>query len=163
MIVEDGTGVVGANSFATIAELQAYSDDRNIDISSYSNEELEAALIVASYDFINFNYHFPGTLLNEDQGMCIPTDEVPIDTTIKNSACAAAILQLQGRLFVDPADIDVNGGIKSTSDSVGTLNTEIVYQDGGGYRTTYPTTSIDKMLSKYVTGGGYAPATAKRW
>lgn len=163
MIVEDGTGIEDANSFATVAEFNAYAIDRNIDPTDYDTEEIEAALVTASYDFINFNYQFSGALLNEDQGMCIPTDVVPVNLTIKNAACAAAYLQLQGRLFVDPTEIDVNGGIKATKDAVGSLSTEVTYQDSSGYRTLYPTTSIDKMLSKYVTGGGYAPATAKRW
>ena len=164
MIIEDGTGIADANAFVTVAEFNTYATDRGIDPSDYDTEQIEGAIVVASYDFINFNYTFKGTPLTATQGMNIPTDLAPIDSIVKNATCAAALLHLKGRLFVDASEIDVSGGIKSTKDAVGSLLTEIEYKDNGGYTYKYPTSQIDAMLSVYTIGGsGSAPSTSLRF
>lgn len=52
LIIEDGTGVVGANSYVTIDEARAYALSRLIDLPS-ADSELEA-LLISGYDFLNF-------------------------------------------------------------------------------------------------------------
>ncbi len=162
LIIEDGTGVVGANAFITRDEFYAHAASRNIDVTAYESSAIDGAIVIVSADFISVYYKFKGTLLNEDQGMSIPTSEVGITAKIKQATNDAALLQLQGKLFVSPDDISVNGGVKSTSKSVGSLNTAIEYQDGNSYTTKYPTPTIDRLLNCY-TLGGFAPGSSLRY
>jgi hypothetical protein len=64
MIVEDGSGIVGANSFATVAEADTYFADRggNTVWDALADADKEAALIVAT-DYIEkkFGTRFQGT------------------------------------------------------------------------------------------------------
>ena len=160
--LEDGTGIVGANALVTVAEFDTYASDRNIDISAYSTPGIEGSIVIASSDFISVYYKFKGAPLNEDQGLSIPTNLVGITSKIKQATNDATLLQLQGKLFVSPNDINVSGGIKATSKSVGSLNTAVEYQAGNTYTTKYPTPTIDRLLSCY-TLGGFAPGSSLRY
>ena len=51
-IVEDGSGVAVANSYATIAFFTAYFGDRSQDVSAWTDEEKEHALVAAT-DYID--------------------------------------------------------------------------------------------------------------
>lgn len=159
-IVEDGTGLEDANSFVSVDYFYSYCESRDISTTSYSSEQIEGALVVASSDFISVNYCFKGTKLNDDQGLALPTDQVTVNSTVKKSTCQAALLHLNGNLFVNPNDITSSGAIKSTTSKVSSLEKSIEYQDGKNYTYKYPTTTIDKALSPYLGAGGYAPAVS---
>ena len=47
MIVEDGTGVVGANALISVSEFNQFATDRNIDPTDYDTEQIEGAIVVA--------------------------------------------------------------------------------------------------------------------
>lgn len=163
LVIEDGTGVAGANAFITNAEFKQYATTRAVDISSYSTQQIEGAIVTSSADFISVYYQFKGTVINDDQGLSIPTDKVDITSKIKQAAYEAALLHLKGRLFVQPSDIQAGGNIKRTMKKVGSLETETEYQDGNGYTSKYPTPIIDRLLQTYTAGNGFAPATSLRW
>ena len=163
LIIEDGTGVTNANSYVSVAEFNSYATARNIDPTDYDTEQIEGALVVASVDFISVNYKFKGDALTATQGMQLPTDEVGINSSIKNATCAAALLHLKNRLFVDTTEISINGTIESESKSVGSLEKATTYKDGAQYTNKFPTVNIDMMLANYVLAGGYAPSSALRY
>lgn len=165
IIIEDGTGVANANSYVSVAEFNAYATARNIDPTDYDTEQIEGALVVASVDFISVEYNFKGEPLTTTQGMQLPTDEVLIVSAVKNATCAAALLHLKNRLFVDTTEIAINGVIASESKGVGSLSKSVSYTAGSSaaYTNKYPTVNIDRMLSGYVVGGGYAPSQALRY
>lgn len=151
MILEDGTGVVGANGFVSLTELGFYADERNIDLSAFTDAQMNGAIVVSSKDYIDTSFNFKGDKLNEDQGMQIPTDEVELNADIKQAACMGAILHLNGRLFVNPTDISQGGQITMESKSLVTgMDKETQYAEGYQYTTKYPTVQIDRLLSKYI-------------
>ena len=65
MIVEDGTGVTGANALISVAEFDQLALDRNEDITAYDTSQKEGAIVIASVDYIDTyscvfpNMHFP--------------------------------------------------------------------------------------------------------
>lgn len=67
---EDGTGVAGANSYRSVAEFKAYHDDRGFDYSSFSNTQIEQALVRASeYVDKRFGPLFRGFRRSKGQGL----------------------------------------------------------------------------------------------
>jgi len=50
--VEDGSGVKGATSYTTVAFFRAYFADRGIDVSSLTDDQVQAALVAAT-DYID--------------------------------------------------------------------------------------------------------------
>lgn len=163
LIIEDGTGVTDANAYISVAELQAYATARNLTIST-DNDVLEASIVVASADFMSVNYIYAGTALTETQGMQLPTDIVGINKDIKKGSCEAALLQLKGKLFVDPSELNINGKLKSVDDKLSVLGSAEEYFEGTAYTSKYPTRHIDRIVSKYLLGGsGYAPDKALRY
>lgn len=137
MIVEDGSIVAGANSYLEVADFESYWSDRNVDLSSYTTAEKEAALIIAT-QYVDFN-NFKGDVADEDQplqwprasaydrnGYLIPSDAIP--KAIKNAVAEYAHRQLTDDL---QGDIVTGGAVKRQIDKVGSLETETEYQDGG--------------------------------
>lgn len=55
IIVEDGSGVTGANSYQSLNDWQAYADAHGFDYSAKTDEEAEAALIRAT-TWLDNNY-----------------------------------------------------------------------------------------------------------
>lgn len=153
-VIEDGTGVTDANALISVAELNTYMSDRGEDIYANIESEKEAAIIIASQDYIDTYFTIRGTSLTTTQGMQIPTDEVELFADIKRACAMGAVLHLEGRLFVNATDVTQRVVIKEES-KVGSLMENTVYQeDGAGYTTKYPTTSIDRIMNKYSIGSG---------
>ncbi len=153
-VIEDGTGVTDANALISVAELNDYMNDRGLDIYANIDSEKEAAIIIASQDYIDTYFTIRGTSLTTTQGMQIPTNEVGVLADIKRACAMAAVLHLKGRLFVTPTDVTQRVVIEEES-KVGSLSDKTVYQeDGASYTTKYPTASIDRILNKYSIGSG---------
>lgn len=150
--VETGAGVTGANSYNSVAELDDYMTLRNEEPTTATQAEKEAALVIAAQDYID-GFTFSGEPLNSDQGLKLPTDDVALNADIKRAHLMAAVLQLKGRLFVSPDDVQQRA-ITSESSSVGSLSDSVTYADTATYTTKYPTTTIDKLVRQYAVGSG---------
>lgn len=64
LIVEDGTIVASANTYLDLAALKAYFSERAIDMTAYSDANLEAALHTAT-DLLEYNYTYKGSIVDE--------------------------------------------------------------------------------------------------
>lgn len=162
MIVEDGTGVTGANALISVAEFNQFATDRNIDPTDYDTEQIEGSIVTASVDYIDTYFTFKGDALTTTQGMQIPTDEVGVESKIKLACYQAALLNLKGRLFVDPTELELNGQVILERDKLGVLETEKEYKEGGNYTYKFPTVSVDRLLQPFTTNSG-GLGDVKRW
>ncbi|QDP59315.1 MAG: hypothetical protein Tp136SUR676911_54 [Prokaryotic dsDNA virus sp.] len=143
---------LGENAYITLAGFKAWADARGYDYGT-DDAAIEAAIVIASVDFMNAQYTFKGEPLDDTQVMQLPTDCVAI-SDVENAAAQAAWLQFNGRLFVDPASIGQKGAVTSETKQVGSLSTSTSYAEGYQYTTTYPTTSVDRLLRAFTVGGG---------
>jgi hypothetical protein len=78
--VETGTGISGANSFATVAEFQTYHADRgNTTIAEADTDQIQAALIKAA-DYMEqaFRMLWRGSRAQENQRLSWPRRGVPV-------------------------------------------------------------------------------------
>lgn len=79
-LIEDGSGVAGANSFVTVATYKAYCADRGMDVSCQADDEIETFLIRAT-DYIErtFGRLYLGTRSTTTQTLGHPRTGIVID------------------------------------------------------------------------------------
>ena len=157
LIIETGTGVANANSYISKAELESYAEARNVSLASYSAASIEGAIVVACTDFLNTYYTIKGEALTTTQGLQIPTDEVGLNSAIKQAACAASIMQLQGLLMVDAASV-ASGLIASERKKLDVLETEVTYVQGSQQTYKRKTPLIDNLMRPHIINGGFGMA-----
>ena len=133
--------------YITAAQYKAWADARGFTYPV--DAEVNAAIMLAT-DFIEANYTFKGEALQSTQQ--VPTDKVAL-TDVERAAYQATYLQLLGRLTVDPASL-TTAAVTAESRAVGSLSTSTSYAERQMYTTTYPTTSIDRLLRGWVVSGG---------
>jgi len=139
------------SAYATLEQFESWANARLIEYFEYNSLQIEAALLVVSEDFIDVNYKFKGSKLDENQTMQLPTDQV-VAADITNAVCQAAWMQLQGVLFVSDASL-VEREVTSESSKLGDLSKSVTYREGSKRTYTESTTKIDRLLSPFVIGG----------
>ena len=144
---------VGVNSYNSVAELQDFLTLRN-HAATYTQAQLEGALAIASLDYVDGFFKFAGTPTTT---MALPTNIVELTPSIKRAVNMAALLSLQGRLFVDPVSVQ-SQAVTGETKKVGSLEISRQYADRATYTSKYPTTAIDSILQQYVVGGGLGVA-----
>lgn len=154
LILEDGTGVTSANTYASVAELEAYALPR-LDISTYTNTQKENALTIASQDWIDGEHQYLSEPLLTTQGLKFPTIDNEFPAEIKKAALIAAFFQLQGLLFINYAALDLGGEIISESDNLGgKLQSSVTYAKGTSQRKQrILPNELHSLVGKY-TGSG---------
>lgn len=135
-IVETGQGIDGANSYASVEELDDYAQYRidPVAYAEYTPEQKESALVIASSDWLDGQHRFRSYSVSETQGLHFPTTQDGLPAQIKTAAMKAALLQLQGLLMVDLAGISTTGEVQSESKSVGSLSKSVTYASGTSQR-----------------------------
>lgn len=159
IVIEDGTGVVGANSYASENDADTYFEDRdNTDWNNYSGTgDKEAALIRATTALDNmYRYQYTGyrtfgrdqmlewprTAAYDYEGILIDTQEIPIE--VIQSTCEFAVREL-----MDPNSIlgDLEqGGNLIQSLQAGSVS--ITYAGASNPNTVYQT--VDTIMSKLL-------------
>jgi hypothetical protein len=151
-IVEDGTGVAGANSGVSEAEFEAYCEDRGLTPTAGA-DALTALVRATAWVEAKFGVRFPGTRLKgRSQGLSFPTkyatdrygfeiadDVVPVE--YKYAICEAALREMAspGSLAPDVATGAAGGAIKRLRQKLGPIEEETEYAvSSGGERSTDP-------------------------
>lgn len=149
LIVEDNTGVTGANSYLSLSDFQQFADEEGFPYPTYTPAQQGSALVIASRRYVD-SFSFAGAPVNADQGLKLPTDKVTLNRDIKYAVYLAACLHLQGRLFVAPTDIQARA-VTGESKAVGSLSKSTQYAQSMTYTNKYPTTAIDALVAKHAT------------
>jgi hypothetical protein len=147
---KDGTAD-GANSYVTVAAVRGYYQDRGVDLSSYADPAVSAAVISAT-DFMDARYSFIGQPLRALQGTACPRyleagqrENYPRDVNtleptyllrtaqwqaIERACCQLAYRHLtKGNLLPDPAIDSTSQRVKSKTVKAGPIETSTEYQD----------------------------------
>lgn len=151
IVVEDGSVVSGANSFATRNELVAFAAARNVDLSSETEEVLDSWLLDAS-DYLRDESYFryrgarkqydqqmpaPRTGWQERNGPAIPSTVVP--WRLKTAQLMAAFKRSQGTVLIESLE---NAGQQISSDKLGPMSTSWYRSNAsigdGTARTLFP-------------------------
>ena len=153
-VVEDGNGTPGANSYAELFELEDYAVHR-LDLTGYSEAQQQAALVIASSDWLDGTHALASRRLTETQGLHFPTVAHGLPTDIKIAAIKAALLELQGLLRVDLSAISQTGSIESESKGLGPLQKSVTYRAGSAQtsKRILPA-DLTRLLMPYCIPGG---------
>jgi hypothetical protein len=169
LIVQDDRATVeGANSYVDLDVLKAYHTTRGVDLSSYPDERLSQALVLAT-DFLDSRYSFVGVPLRAKQGTQCPRyleerggSRFPQDyntlepgyllTTMQWSAIQRATCQLAyrelkkpGGLMPDPTFDATGQRIKKKTSKAGPVESTVEYADSpDGLIPSYP--AVDLLL-----------------
>lgn len=157
LIIEDGSIVAGANSYVSVAEIRAYSEQRGIDLPAEdSSVEIMA---VNAFDYVeSFQSQFPGYPTSDVQrtawprtGVVIncrtlPSNEIPWQ--LKEAQCQAT-----GEAF--SADLMPNPGQVVKREKIDVLETE--YADSASDSSFTPSfPKVDRLLNMlFGRSGGY--------
>ena len=80
LIVEDGTGISDAESYASVVEFKAYCDKRAMDYSLLADSAIEVLLIKATDYMVNvYRNRWQGRRTNEIQALDFPRYDVVVD------------------------------------------------------------------------------------
>lgn len=100
LVIEDGTGVAGANTYITLAEAKSYATDRGEGFTA-SDPEIETFIINAKDYLESFRSQFSGQKVSPSQALqyprlkttvdnvAFPSDAIPVE--LKNAQCQLAI------------------------------------------------------------------------
>lgn len=139
-LVEDGTGIEGANSLIEIDFADAYFALRGKEVwAALSIEEKQAAAVLGT-DYVNTQYVFRGQRLNPKQGTAfprinvfdpsgIPTEGVP--GCVQMCVCELAYRASSNVLVPDPVFDDSGRAIKSLHQAVGSLKRTVTFAGPG--------------------------------
>lgn len=154
LIVEDGTGLASAESYASVAEAKAYWTARVPkfgDISALSDVTIEGALREAT-QYIDGRYRFRDVRLLTTQALSFPRSAAAVDydgqpipalpARVKSSTIELAFVASDGTDLLPASD---RGGLIK-SETIGPLST--TYMDSAPPGPAYLT--VDNFLRPYV-------------
>lgn len=157
IVLEDGTGVSSANSYATEEEFASYMEERGLDIAD--EDLIQTALIEgALYIDLRWGRRFKGAPIADTQGLEFPRkglrnrygkliEGLPMD--IKNAAILYAKEWMESTLYPTPPSGN-SKDIKKKKTVVGPITTELEYQ-GSATASTYLSFPLaDRLCKKYT-------------
>jgi hypothetical protein len=149
LTVETGNGVVGADSYVTLASFKTHCDNWGYDYSSTPDAMLEQKLRLAA-DFIDTNFRFKGVRLTVAQEREFPrsgcTDWSGYDVTGVPSKVAKAQIELAFKAITESLYTDLDRGGQVTSESVGPIS--VSYSDGAPVGKVYR--FAESLLKQYL-------------
>lgn len=160
-VVESGVGLSNANAYLSVADFKSYHDDRGQSYASYSDSQIQYAIIKAT-DYLDYRFTFIGIRRLETQSLEWPrlnafysdgrmASLVPVEV---QEACAEyAFRALSATLAPDPIYDDSNSLIANKTSKVGPLEVTKEYSRGGNpvmFRA-YP--AVDMRLKELVLNG----------
>ena len=120
-IVEDGSGLTNSNSYASVAESDAYIADR--ELTDIRNTAQKQATLIRATDTIDTLYIFRDVHKNDDQALECPRDgQDAINPKLK-----IATIMLALDLFAQDASPTSPRGILSEEITAGKLTTKTTY------------------------------------
>lgn len=152
LIIEDGTIVSDANSYATIAEVRAYATARGV-ILPVADADVEVMLIKAG-DFLNAIDNFRGDAVEFTQSMNWPRNNVIIGlNVVGNDVVPTSIKKAQMQLVCHLADgVDINPittGNFVIKEKIGPLET--VYSDALNTDPAPTLPLVDALLAPFIS------------
>jgi len=157
LVVEDGTIVTGANTYADVAALEAFAADRGITLPSTTGEKEQ--LLVRAMDYIEGHRgQFKGQKVEDTQPLQFPRKNLFVDgVLIAETTVPKEIRYAQIQAAVEAMDNDLSPSVTEApvrQENVGPIMT--IY--GVSAADPWPGPSfpkIDAWLDPLLYGGGF--------
>jgi len=161
LILEDGTGVTDANSYAVAADFQTYYEDREVNIDDFDTTQMEVGLIEASkYLDLRWGQYFKGSIAVETQGLEFPRSYLydrygnvvnGLPAPIVEAAILYALEWLNDNLYPDTSTSSAKE-VKKKKTVVGPITTEVEYVGSVSQGSALKFPLADKLVKQYTTG-----------
>lgn len=169
LVVEDGTGtIVGANSYESVAEFDAYCNARGMEVTSqYVSTDKERALI-RSTEYIDLisgprfkgrrllstqALRFPRACLYDPEFCWVPITGIPVQLKSALSEYAYRELITPGSLLPDPVMDERGLQVQTSMEKVGPIEERKTYL-ASSIRTVLPFPKADRFLQDFVNPAG---------
>lgn len=161
-IVQGDTPIAGANAYLDAAAFRSYWIDRGIDTSSYTDQQIQIAIVKGS-QYLDLRFEYVGERLSQDQDLEWPREFAyndrgdtltGIPSAVKNATAEYSHRALTTSLLADPT-VDGSGRpLKSKEETVGPLTEKYEYEAHGVFTMPdYP--QADRILiSRGLVRGG---------
>ena len=147
LIIEDGTIVENANSFASVADCRAFADARGLDLPT-ADEDVETLLIKATDFIFSLEGDFQGNREHVDQELPFPRDGILLFGADVSGTIPKVLKQAQCRLAFDASQADLlatGGGRVVRREGVGPLQVE--YETNGPHGDSNPQVQLTAALT----------------
>lgn len=155
LIVEDGTGLAGAEAYISVADADAYFTARgNTAWAALTTQQKEQALRKGA-DYLQ-NYLWRGHRYTAAQALSWPRCSVVVDGwALDADVIPAAVRHANAELAVRAAtgDLLVDAGAQVVSETVGPIS--VTYASGARQQTRFEV--VERMLAGLIWGGGMVP------
>lgn len=157
IIVEDGSGVAGANSYTSVAFADSYFEDRGVAAWAAATEQAKASALIRATDYIeSLPVRWKGKLAADGQALKFPRDEwvnvIPVN--LQRATAQYALRALTAKLLADPT-VDPSGqAITSITKKVDVIEKTVSYAD--------PQTSPLQIFRNYPEADALLGALAQR-
>lgn len=151
LIVEDGTGVTDANTYADLATVRAYASARGVTLSA-DDAALEAH-VLRSMDYLDgkelglLSLSFP----LEDDKLC---NTIKIAEVLERLKRAQSELCMEQHAGVDLAPTRTDGFV--VEETVGPITTKYSDKHGGGPGAEPDMLTVDNLLKPLIAACGYS-------
>lgn len=148
---EDGTGVVGANAYITVAFADTYHADRNQHTWADLNDDEKEGFLVRASDYIDkrFGRQFRGFRQTKEQGLEWPRldafddDDYVLDLVPSQLEKATAEYALRAIDNDQLAPDNTDTGVDSTFTKIGPIEIEDTIKKSGGSSIVASTSIVD--------------------
>lgn len=162
-VQDDAGSVADANAYLTVASFKSYHDDRGNDYLTYSDDEIERA-IVAGSDYLDSRWCFIGTRCTAEQSTAWPRRDA-VDSSgftrtgiiadVTEAAAEYAFIALSGELNPTPDRDSTGRDVVSKREKVGSIEEETKYAGSALYAPPeYPV--ADRKLRRVITASGWS-------
>ena len=155
LVIEDGSIVTGANSFATDAELKAYAGVRNVAVPA-TQPDREALLVLAMDYLFSVEVRMKGWRVNAAQALPYPRNNVCLHGyQIASTAIPSSLKNAQMELALQANNAEIL--ITGNNDNLASFNVDGVYSEtyfSGGSWSEVRTDKADAYLNALLKNNG---------
>lgn len=158
-VVEDGTGIDGANSFVDVAYADDYFADRGNTVWAALTEEQKQAALIQASDYVSTQYSYKGTKIDTSRMLAFPRNGVVdpngllvtgVPECVKRCTAELGVRASQGALVPDPEFDESGRAVKMKSEALGPLKRTLEYAGPGDLlnESRYPV--VDAMMCSWL-------------
>lgn len=107
LTIEDGTLVIGANSFASVVEARSWAASRGAELPA-TDAEVEVLLVKAADFILSLEDRFKGTRVSASQALCWPRSGVDLfGSEVAVTSIPSQVVQAQCQLCIDLQTVEL--------------------------------------------------------
>lgn len=150
LVIEDGTNIPGANSYATVAELTEYAAARKITLPT--EDEDKEVLLVKAMDYLNtLAMRWRGYPTFDDQALAWPRTYARKDLGVPADLKTAQIIAAIAAQTIDLMPVQSGTQRNATRKTVGPITVQ--YQNTGSSYGVPRIPQLDAILRPMFAGG----------